>query len=115
MEIKIEDVKKFLQEFIQKMKIFDVIIYRDRGKNLQTLLDLELTNLSVREYLSKLKPADYYRGPFKDNYNGPDLWEFGKEIKNKEVYIKITVGNINKPVICISFHYPDSAINYPFK
>ncbi len=112
---RVEDVEKYLKEFHQKMKIFDVIILRDRSKNLQTMMELELSNISVREHLSDIKSADYYKGPTKDDFNGPDLWEFGKSIKKKEVYIKITIGNINKPVICISFHYPERKIKYPFK
>ena len=111
----IEDVEKFLNEFIQKMKFYEVYIDRNRTKNLRTMLDLELSNLSVREHLSELKATDYYRGPTKDNFDGPDLWEFGKMIKGKEVYIKITIGSFNKPVICISFHYPEKKIKYPLK
>jgi len=115
MTTSIEEADKFLMEFHQKMKIFDVIIYRNRSKNLQTILDLELSNLSVREHLSSLQATDYYKGPTQDEFDGPDLWEFGKVIKKKEVYIKITIGTRNKPVICISFHYPERKIKYPFK
>ena len=111
----IEDVEKFLNEFAQKMEVFEVYIERNRSKNLQTMLDLELSDLSVREHLKELKATDYYRGPTKDAFNGPDLWEFGKQIKAKEVYIKISIGNFNKPVLCISFHYPEKNIKYPFK
>ena len=111
----IGDVEKFLNEFFQKMDVFDVIIHRNRSKNLQTMLDLELSDKSVREHLRGLKATDYYKGPTKDNFIGPDLWEFGKQIKNKEVYIKITIGNYNKRVVCISFHYPERNIKYPFK
>lgn len=110
-----EEVEKFLKEFHQKMKIFDVIIYRERSKNLQTMLDLELTNISVRDHLRNLQVKDYYKGPTKDDHEGSDLWEFGKIIKKKEIYIKITIGELNKPVICISFHYPERRIKYPFK
>lgn len=115
METKKEDLKLFLREFKQKMAVFDVVILRSRSKNLQTILDLELTNITVRKYLSDLTFKDYYKGPTKDNYGDSDLWEFGKEIKNKEVYIKITIGNLNKSVICISFHFPEHTIKYPFK
>lgn len=111
---RIEDVERFLKELHQKMKFFDVIILRDRAKNLETMLELELSNISVREHLNDLKPTDYYKGPTKDDFNGHDLWEFGKSIKNKEVYIKITIGKINKPAICISFHFPERKIIYPF-
>ena len=115
MNTKKEDVEQFLREFNEKMAFFNVIIKRERSENLQTMLDLELTDLTVREYLKKLTSEDFYKGPAKDNSGGSDLWEFGKTIKNKEVYIKISLGYLNKPVICISFHYPLRTIKYPFK
>ena len=114
-----EDVKIFLQEFIAKINAniggVDIIIKRERAVNLQTILDLELTNITVREHLKKLTSKDFYKGPKADSGGGPNLWEFGKEIKGKEVYIKITLGYLNKPTICISFHYPTRTIKYPFK
>ncbi|MES2651086.1 MAG: toxin [Bacteroidota bacterium] len=115
MDAKKEDVERFLRGFKEKIAFFDVIIKRERSENLQTMLDLELTNLVVREHLKKLIVEDFYKGPTKDDSGGSDLWEFGKTIKNKEVYIKISLGNLNKPVICISFHYPIRTIKYPFK
>jgi hypothetical protein len=65
--------------------------------------------------LKELKVEDYYRGPIKDADCGPDLWEFGRGLNRKEIYIKITIGMNSKPVICISFHFAERAIIYPFK
>jgi len=115
METNIEDVKIFLQEFKQKMKVFGIIYLRDRQKNLQTQLDLELREFEKDKYISELTEVDFYKGPSQDYNGGPDLWEFGKMIKNKEVYIKIAIGFGSKPVICISFHFPERTIKYPFK
>lgn len=46
-----EEVKMFLQEFIAKINAniggVGIIIKRDRAVNLQTILDLELTNVTV--------------------------------------------------------------------
>lgn len=109
-----KDVDRFLRDFKQKMEVFDLIILRSRKKNLQTLLDLELTNVAVRKTLKDLVVKDYYKGPTEDEF-GPDLWEFGKSIKGEEVYIKIAMGSENRPVICISFHWPEHKINYPYK
>lgn len=115
METNENDVKAFLQEFKVKLDVYGVVIKRERAENLQTILDLELTNITVREHLKKLTYKDFYKGPTEDSGGGPSLWEFGKEIKAKEVYIKITLGYLNKPTICISFHYPIRTIKYPFK
>ncbi len=114
-----EEVKIFLQEFFAKINAniggVGIIIKRERAANLQTILDLELTNITVRDHLKKLTNKNFYKGPTEDSDGGPGLWEFGKEIKGKEVYIKITMGYLNKPTICISFHYPERTIKYPFK
>jgi len=108
------DVEAFLSDFKVKMNVFRVI-YTDREKNLQGLLDLEIRSIDRTEVLKSLIVKDYYKGPTKDNVNGPDYWEFGKIVNRKEAYIKITMGNENRPVICISFHLAERAIVYPFK
>lgn len=109
------EVEAFLSDFKQKMKVFDIVFSRSRGENLRTVLELELSDTAVRKYVSELTVEDFYKGPTKDRDDGPDLWEFGKQIKNREVYIKVTRGHLNKPVICISFHFPIRTITYPFK
>ncbi len=108
------EVEAFLSTFKAKMEVFDVV-FLNRDKNLQTLIDLEIARVSRKELLRELMVEDYFRGPTKDANNGPDLWEFGRLVKQKEVYIKITIGVMNRPVICISFHLAERAISYPYK
>lgn len=38
-----EEVELFLSRFIQKVKVFGIVFRDDRGKNMQTLLELEIT------------------------------------------------------------------------
>jgi len=109
-----EDVAQFLDDFKQKMEVFDVV-FLNREKNLQALLDLEIVKANRKERLYQLKVNDYFKGPTKDQFGGEDLWEFGMSIKGKVVYIKISMGNFNRPVICISFHLAEFKIKYPFK
>ncbi len=109
-----EEVEQFLIDFKQKMDVFDVV-FLNREKNLQALLDLEIVRASRQDKLKELEVSDYFNGPSKDEFGGEDLWEFGKIIKGREVYIKITMGSLNKPVICISFHLAERKIKYPFK
>jgi hypothetical protein len=108
------EIEGFLSLFKNKLDIFDVI-FLNRDKNLQALIDLEITRVSRTEILKSLGIDNYFRGPTKDFNNGPDLWEFGTICKQKEVYIKITMGIMSKPVICISFHLAERVIDYPFK
>ena len=115
MDTKREEVERFLADFKQKHEVFGVVFLRDRTKNLQTELKLELKGYEKEEYLKRLEVQHYYKGPTDDVDGGAELWEFGMEIKKQEVYIKITLGQFSKPVVCISFHSAERKIKYPFK
>ena len=110
------EVEAFLAEFHIKMKIWKVLYRDDRGKNTQALANLELRPNDRTKILEKLKPTDYADGPLAENLNfGSDMWIFGKDIKSREVYIKITLGATDREVICISFHIAEHPMNYPLK
>lgn len=115
METERSDVESFLNEFKIKMKVFGIVYLRLRQKNLQTQLDLELREFEKDKYIGELTVEDFYKGPSQDYTGGPNIWEFGKMVKNNEVYIKIMMGIGAKPVICISFHFPERKIKYPLK
>lgn len=110
------EVQHFLDDFHAKLGVFG-IVFEDREKNMQALLDLEITGRERLEHIKKLKAEDYFAGPTKDTneISRPDYWEFGKVVKGKEVYIKINMGFANKQVICISFHIAEREIKYSFK
>jgi hypothetical protein len=111
-----QEVGAFLKEFKQKMKIWNVLFRDDRGKNSQTLMELELRPVDRKKILEELTVQDYSQGPLKETlYGGADMWVFGKMIKKQEVYIKITMGISGASVICISFHIADHKMNYPLK
>jgi hypothetical protein len=112
----IESVKQFLQDFKLKLQIYDIIFLDSRNKNLQTLIDLEIKPVERRKVIQNLKVEDYSEGPISDqNFVGSELWVFGKQLKNKEIYIKISMGLPNKKTICISFHIAEFPMKYPFK
>jgi hypothetical protein len=59
---------------------------------------------------------DYSEGPLPDqNFVGSELWVFSKMLKNKEIYINISMGLPNKKTICISFYIAEFPMKYPFK
>lgn len=88
----------------------------DRGKNLQTLADLEITAVYRRKVILNIEPEDYSEGPIVDTLNKVgEMWVFGKDVKGREVYIKITLGHPNNSTICISFHIAEHPMTYPFK
>lgn len=113
-----QEVRMFLSEFKAKLEVFSVIFRDDRTvkKNTATLLALDLLPAERKEILKKLAVEDYYQGPTDDLlYKMSPMWVFGKLVKGKEMYIKITIGLENLPVICISFHEAEFAMTYPFK
>jgi len=110
------EVTSFLKDFKEKMKFWDVLFRDDRGKNTQALIDLELRPVERKSIIEALETKDYSEGPLKEKlYGGANMWVFGKTIKKKEVYIKITMGAIGSSVICISFHLAQHKMNYPLK
>lgn len=109
-------VKDFLREFKEKMKIWDILFIDDRVKNSQTLLDLELMPIERKKVVEKLNFDDYCQGPLEETqYGGSEMWVFGKMLRGKEIYIKITLGRMGASVICISFHISEYPMQYQFK
>jgi len=108
------EIEEFLNNFRAKLDVFSVI-FEDRNKNKQALLDLEITPAKRRELLKVIKPENYSSGPNRDENDTrrPNYWEFGMQYNGKEIYIKINMGFQNKPVICISFHIAERPITYP--
>jgi len=110
------EVEAFLKDFKEKIKFWDVLFRDDRGKNAQALVDLELRPIERKAILEALEAKDYSEGPLAEKlYGGADMWVFGRLVKKKEVYIKITMGAISSSVICISFHLAQHKMNYPLK
>lgn len=111
-----EEIERFLEDFKQKLEIWGILIRNDRPKNFQTMAELELSSVKLKSILKELKTIEYSQGPEEDLlYNKQKMWVFGKNIKSREVYIKITLGEISDKVICISFHFSEYPMVYPFK
>jgi len=111
----VEEVEDFLRQFRVKMKIWD-ILFLSREKNIQTLTDLEITSAQRKKIIEDLEYKDYSEGPLEDKMmGGASMWVFGKIIKKREIYIKITLGKANLSVICISFHIAEHPIKFPLK
>ena len=114
--ISISEVETFLNQFQTKMKIFGIIYRDDRGKNQKALEELEIIPSYRKVIIESLKSEDYVEGPIIDQLNKlGEMWVFGKDIKGKEVYIKIMLGGVNCQTICISFHIAEHPLSYKFK
>jgi hypothetical protein len=98
------------------MSIWDVLFRDDRGKNTTTLTSLELRPIERKKVLESLEGLDYSEGPVEEKlYGGSAMWVFGKIVKKREIYIKITMGAPGSSVICISFHLAEHKMSYPLK
>ena len=64
-----EEVELFLSKFIQKVKVFGIVFRDDRGKNMQTLLELEITPKYREDVIMNLDSEDYVEGPIEDTLN----------------------------------------------
>ena len=110
------EVQRFLRTFHAKLKVFDILFRDDRGKNRQALFDLDITPVYRVEIIKNLAVKDYSAGPIVSELDkNTEMWVFGKDVKQREVYIKISLGFPNASVICISFHLAEHDLSYPFK
>lgn len=110
------EVEQFLNHFHAKMKIYGIIYRDDRGKNQKTLEELEIVPLYRKVVIESLVAEDYVQGPLVDVLNKlGEMWVFGKDVKGREVYIKIMLGGLDCQTICISFHLAEYPLRYPLK
>jgi hypothetical protein len=112
-----EGVKSFLKRLKAKIALYDILYEDDRPKNTQTLATLELKPYERDEIVKNLSVNDYSEGPKPEDFFGGDseMYVFGKTVKKQEIYIKVTLGQPNNSVICISFHISEYPMDYPFK
>ena len=114
--VTIEEVKAFLDLFNIKAQVFGIRFRNDREKNREALLQLDITPMQRELIVKNLQVQDYVEGPVIDELNkSGEMWVFGKDVKEREVYIKITLGYENGQTICISFHIAEHPLKYPFK
>lgn len=69
-----------------------------------------------RIIIESLIADDYVEGPVIDTLNQlGEMWVFGKDVKGREVYIKIMIDEQVSQTICISFHLAEYPLKYPLK
>lgn len=111
------EVTEFLQNFKTKLKIWGVFFRDERQKNSKTLAELEITPAQRNVFLQDLTEIDFVEARIDEFGVYGEIWIFGKIIKDKEIYIKITLGLPNTKTVCISFHISDfkTPMKHPFK
>ena len=124
-----KEVIEFLNELksILQNKEFNIdeslMIIKSKKKNGKvqystpyTLVDLDYDANDVAERLKELTIKEYSETLIdKDDVNPPLLFVFGKNINNKQVYIKLKIkSNQKKYVLCVSFHYAEEKMLFPY-
>lgn len=112
----LREVEHYLREFKTKLSVFNVV-FLDRDKNsTKTLLKLGISGDNRLACLHELEPTDYVQGPLPNQQpTEPPLWVFGRTVRRREIYLKVTLGRPNNSVLCISFHLAEYPLQYPLK
>lgn len=108
-----QEVEVFLNQFMPKLSVFG-ILYVFRDKNQNALTELGITPAGRTEIIKQIETDDYVETIETAMQDG-DMWVFGKDVNERELYIKISMGRPSSHTICISFHVAEHPINYAFK
>ena len=80
-----EEVQRFLNQMKEKIKVFGIIYRDDRGKNAQTLIDLEIAPKYRDSVIINIEVEDYSEGPVIDTlHQCGEIRLFGKDDKRQE-------------------------------
>ena len=115
-EAKKEAIRRFLREFKRIATSGRGIDIVDRVKNMQALARLGLTKRNCREEILSLSVEDYCDGPKPDKDRPGEVWEFGKLMGGKDIYIKLKIAHVGRVKLakCISFHEAERGLCFPF-
>jgi hypothetical protein len=116
-----DDIKVFLLKAKKLISVGSYDFFDKREENMQTLVALGYNTHHMKQEILSLTPQNYFRGPTedhdKDKYKGEYIWEFGKIIQGKAIYIKLKIRKHKgcDEVACMSFHEAKFEMTYPQK
>lgn len=89
---------------------------KERFSTPYTMLDLDYDASDIVERLKELTIREYSETLVdKDDINPPLLFVFGKDINGKQIYIKLKIkGSQTRHVLCVSFHYAEEKMTFPY-
>ena len=87
-----------------------------RPENIDSLARLGFTKKNCKEIILSLSVNNYCAGPKKDKDRTGEIWEFGMEAGEKEIYIKLKLDKVKGQAIakCLSFHEAEYKMHYPY-
>ena len=74
-----------------------------------------VSEIEIQPFLKDFKFKLGFRDKILLSSRPKTRWVFGRSIKGREVYIKITMGKTNEDPICTSFHFSEFPMIYPYK
>lgn len=110
------------QAIVDFLTEFKSIVVNGRGldvvprlENKQALIELGLTAKNRSDEILSLAVNNYCEGPSEDRDRPGYVWCFGKQINEKEVYIKLKIAIVEgiKVAKCLSFHIAKYPLIYP--
>ena len=115
-----DDLKDRIREFLKEFKRIAVdrgIDVIPRRKNIDALSELGLTKKNRRDETLTLSVENYCSGPEPDHDRPGEVWMFGKQIGDTNVYIKLKIAQVGDRKIskCFSFHPAEFPVCYPCK
>lgn len=108
-----EQIESFLERFCCKMDENNGFIMIQRKKNIRTLKSLGIQLKTVKGIIRTLKVKHYCSGPELDENSDENLWIFGYEFNQKIIYIKLS-DDFEFKAKCVSFHFPDYPMKFPY-
>ena len=100
------------KDFNVEDNLYLIVSHKNKG----TLTDLEFDVYDVVDRLKELTVNEYSHTLLDQGDNNPPLlFVFGKNINDRCVYIKIKIkGEYENKVLCLSFHYAEWDMNFPY-
>ena len=112
-------VRSFLEDFGKLLDDENFLLVRRKDrKNARTLTALGYTQKTVQQELKTLTFENFYKGPEANEAYPGHIMVFGKQIGGREVYIKLALTDQSgkRPLaVCISFHFAEHPLTYPFR
>ena len=79
--------------------------------------ELGIDNKDIKKYLENLRIENYVETcDDKSNLKSNAYYIFGVPTNSKEIYIKVKIQSYDKKIIiCMSFHFAEYKLEYPYK
>lgn len=111
-------VESFLEDFWKLLDDQNFLLKRRQDqKNKRTLTALGYNQKAVQQELKTLTIENFCKGPEENEAYLGYIMVFGKQVCGREVYIKLALtdeSGVTPQATCISFHFAEHPITYPF-